>query len=159
MKDTGRGIPSLQEWGKSLPPHLGLLTATDQNAPPQPIDTPLKDAQLSRVAGHSVVLVVAQHNFPEPCTDLGRALMLPALKLGLEGFELRDHPLLRRDPPDDKGSITDALPTEVGKTQKREGLWLSLSALLPVASGEPPELDFSSTYTSAVRFMASADRP
>jgi hypothetical protein len=57
--------------------------------------------------------------------------MLPALKLSLDGFQLRDHPLLRRDPPDDEGSITDALPTEVSKTQEREGLWLPHSALFP----------------------------
>ena len=88
-----------------------------------------------------MVLVVAQHNLAKPGTDLGRAMMLPALKLSLDGFQLRDHPLLRRDPPDDEGSITDALPTEVSKTQEREGLWLPLSALFPVANGEPPELD------------------
>jgi len=34
-----------------------------------------------------------------------------------------------------------ALPTKVGETQEREGLWFSLSTLLPVSSGEPPELD------------------
>jgi hypothetical protein len=32
--------------------------------------------------------------------------MLPALKLSLDGFQLRDHPLVRRDPPDDECSIT-----------------------------------------------------
>jgi hypothetical protein len=29
--------------------------------------------------------------------------MLPALKLGLDGFQLRNHPLLRSDPPDGEG--------------------------------------------------------
>jgi hypothetical protein len=68
--------------------------------------------------------------------------MLQALKLSLDVFQLRDHPLLPRDPPDDECSITDALPTEVSKTQEREGLWFSLSALFPVSRGEPPpELD------------------
>jgi len=66
--------------------------------------------------------------------------MLPALKLSLDGFQLRDHSLFRRDPPDDERSITDALPTVVSQPQEREGLWFSLSALSPVASGEPPEL-------------------
>jgi hypothetical protein len=61
-----------------------------------------------------MVLVVAQHNLPKPYTDLGRAMMLPALKLSLNGFKLRDHPLLRRDPPDDESSVAIALPTEVG---------------------------------------------
>jgi hypothetical protein len=60
-----------------------------------------------------MVLVVAQHNLAKPCTDLGRTMMLPALKLSLDGFELRDHSLLRRNPPDDEGLVADALPTEV----------------------------------------------
>ncbi len=90
-----------------------------------------------------MVLVVAQHSLAKPCTDVGRAMMLPALKLGLKGFELRDHSLLRRDPPDDERSVALALPTEVSETQEREGLWFSLSAPFPVASGEPPELDQS----------------
>ena len=141
MQDARLGNPSVQQWGKPFPPHLCSLTAPDEDIPPQPVDTSLKDAQLSRVAGHSMVLVITQHNSAKPCTDCGRAIMLPALKLSLDGFQLRDHPLLRRDPPDDEGSIPDALPTEVSKTQEREGLWFSLSALFPVASGEPPELD------------------
>jgi hypothetical protein len=98
MQYTRLGNPSVQQWGKSLPPHLCSLTAPDENTPPQPVNTSLKDAQLSRVGGHSMVLVIAQHNSPKPCTDRGRTIMLPALKLTLDGFQLRDHPLLRRDP-------------------------------------------------------------
>ena len=143
MHDARLGNPSVQQWGKSFPPHLCSLTAPDEDIPPQPVDTSLKDAQLSRVAGHSMVLVITQHNSAKPCTDCGRAIMLPALKLSLDGFQLRDHPLLRRDSPDDECSITDALPTEVSKTQERKGLWFSLSALFPVTNGEPPELDQS----------------
>src|SRR5438876_8733872 len=56
-----------------------------------------------------------------------------ASKLGLDGFELRDHSLLRRNPPDDESSVALALPTEVGETQEREGFWFSLSALFPVS--------------------------
>ena len=69
-------------------------------------------------------------------------MMLPALKLRLNNFELRDHPLLRRDPPDDENSVGE-LPTEVGEAQECEGLWFSLSALLPISSGKAPELDQS----------------
>ena len=89
-----------------------------------------------------MVLVVTQHNLAKPDTDLGRTVMLPTSKLGLDGFELRNHPLLRRNPPDDEGSGGE-LPTEVGETQEREGLRLPLSTLFPVASGDPPELDQS----------------
>jgi len=45
-------------------------------------------------------------------------MMLPALKRRLNGFELRDHSLLRRNPPDDESSVAVALPTEVGETQQ-----------------------------------------
>ena len=110
MQDARLGNPSVQQWGKSLPPHLCSLTAPDENTPPQPVDTSLKDAQLSRVAGHSMVLVVTQHDRPKPCTDRGRTIMLPALKLSLDGFQLRDHPLLRRDPPDDERSVALRCP-------------------------------------------------
>src|SRR5262245_49727256 len=72
-----------------------------------------------------MVLVVAPHNLPKPCTDLGRAMMLPALKLGLDGFELRHHSLLRCNPPDDESSAAAELPTEVGEAQEREGLGLT----------------------------------
>jgi hypothetical protein len=119
----GLGNPSDQEWGKSLPPHLCSLAATGENTPRQPVNTTLKDAQLSRVPRDSTVLVITQHNFPKPCTDVGRAMMLPALKLSLDGFQLRDHPLLRRNPPDDEGSIADALPTDVSETEKGKGFW------------------------------------
>ena len=68
--------PPVQQWGKSLPPHLCSLTAPDENTPPQPVDTSLEDAQLSRVAGHGVVLVITQHNRSKPCTDRGRTIML-----------------------------------------------------------------------------------
>ncbi|MGB7548279.1 MAG: hypothetical protein WBM14_11055 [Terracidiphilus sp.] len=57
-----------------------------------------------------MVLVIAQHRLPEPRTDLGCAMMSPALKLSLDGFELRDHPLLRYNSPDDESSVAIALP-------------------------------------------------
>jgi hypothetical protein len=83
-----------------------------------------KDAQVSRVTRNGMILVVAQHNLPKPYTDLRRTVMLPALKFSLDGFQLRGHPLLRRDPPDDEWS-SGQLPTEVSETQEREGLRLS----------------------------------
>jgi len=61
MEDAALGNPSLQERAKSLPPHLCSLAAPDENTSPQPVNTMLKDAQLSRVTRDSMVLVVAQH--------------------------------------------------------------------------------------------------
>ena len=91
-----------------------------------------------------MVLVITQHNLPEPGTDIGHAIMHPALKLNLDSFEFRNHSLLRSDPTYGEGSALVALPTVVGKAQEGKGLWFSLSPLLPVSSGEPAELDQSS---------------
>jgi hypothetical protein len=54
-----------------------------------------------------------QRNLAKPRTDLRRAMMLAALELSLEGVELRDHSLLRGDPPDVEGSAGLALPNPV----------------------------------------------
>ena len=129
--------PSEQERGETIPAHLCALTAADEDAPPQPSKATLEDAQLSRVTRDSVVLVISQHNLPKPHTDLARTMMLPALKLDFHGLELRDHPLLRCNPPDDESSVGE-LPTEVGETQESEGLWFSLSTPFPVSSGKAP---------------------
>jgi len=67
-------------------------------------------------------------------------MMLPALPLCLDGFELGRHSLLRRNPPDEEGSVAVALPTVVSETQEHKGLRFSLSALSPVTGSEPPEL-------------------
>jgi hypothetical protein len=89
VQTAGLGNPPVQDWGETSPSHLRALAATDKGAPPQPANATLKDAQLSRVPRNGMVLVVAQHNLAKPCTDRGRAMMLPALKFSLDGFELR----------------------------------------------------------------------
>ena len=137
MQNTGLRNPSDQEGGETIPAHLRALTAADEDAPPQPSNTTLEDAQLSRVTRNRMVLVVSQHGLPKPGTDLARTMMLPALKFSLDGIELRDHPLLRCNPPDDESSVGE-LPTEVGETQESEGLWFSLSTPFPVSSGKAP---------------------
>jgi hypothetical protein len=113
-QSAGLRDPPVQDWEETLPAHLCTLAATDKDAPPVPANATAKDAQLSRVTRNGMVLVVSQHNLAKPCTDLGRTMMLVALKLRLDGFELRDHSLLRRNPPDDESSVAAALPTEVG---------------------------------------------
>jgi hypothetical protein len=67
-----------------------------------------------------MVLVITQDNLPKPGTDLAGTVMLAALKFSLDDFQLRDHPLLCRNPPDDKSSAAHELPTEVGEAQERE---------------------------------------
>src|SRR2546428_7652196 len=65
VQNAGWRNPPVQDWGKTFPPHLGALAAADQNTLPEPAHAKLKDAQLSRVPGDCVVLVITQHNLPE----------------------------------------------------------------------------------------------
>jgi hypothetical protein len=66
VQNAGWRNPSVQDWGKAFPTHLCALTAADQNALPWPAHAEFEDAQLSRVPGNSVVLVITQYNLPEP---------------------------------------------------------------------------------------------
>jgi hypothetical protein len=84
-------------------------------------------------------------------------MVLPALQLGLDDFELRCHPLRRRNSPDIEGSAAPEVPTEMREPQKREGLRLSLATLLSVSSGKPPEFDQSRLVR--LQFQAEPKEP
>jgi hypothetical protein len=84
MQDSGYGNPPLQDGIETIPLHLGALTATDQNAPPQPANTTHEDTQPTGITGNGMILVVPQHNLPKPCTNLDRTMMLPKAKFSLE---------------------------------------------------------------------------
>jgi hypothetical protein len=51
-----------------------------------------------------MALVITQHHLSKPCARLTGRVMLPALKFSLDGFQLRDHTLLGRNPPDGDSS-------------------------------------------------------
>ena len=110
--------PPVEQWVETVPAHLRALTASDENAPPQSAYATPKDAQLTGVAGHSMVLVVALHDLPKPCTDLTRTMMFPVLKLCLYDVELRDHPLLRGDAPDIKSSAARETSAKMRESQR-----------------------------------------
>src|SRR5579864_5647860 len=116
MQNAGSRNPTAEERIEAVPSYLSTLTAADKHGSPQPADATAKDAQLSRITWDSMVLVVTQHHSAKPSTDLGRAMMLTALQLSLDGVELGRHSLLRRDPPDDECFVAVALPTIVGET-------------------------------------------
>lgn len=72
-----------------------------------------------------MVLVVDRYNLPKPCADLTRTMMLLRLKLSLDRFQLRGHPLLRRNAPDVKALKVPLLvrfSTKMRESQKSEGL-------------------------------------
>ena len=58
-----RGRESSGPEGRDDPTHLCPLTATDENAPPQPANASAEDAHWVEIARDSMVLVVAQDTF------------------------------------------------------------------------------------------------
>src|SRR5215470_1985969 len=100
-----------------------------------------EDSEPIKIARNRMVLVVARGHLLQPFTDRRDRLVHSATQFCFDCMQLCHHPLLRCFPPYDKGSIAPALPTVMGEAQKREGLRLALSTLLPVPSGEPPELN------------------
>ena len=141
MQDSGCWYPRCEDRSKLLPLLPRALTTTNQYVTPQSIDAISEDAQLIDVAGDGMVLVVAGDHLPKPYTDLTGAIVLAALKLSLDGFQLRNHALLRSDPPDGEGLGLVAFPTVVGEPQEVEGLRFPVPTLLPVTGRIAPELD------------------
>ena len=141
MQNARWWYPPVEDRSELLPLLPPALTATYQYVTPQSIDASLEDAQLIDVAGDSMVLVVAGDNTPKPHTDLTGTIMLTALKLDLDGFELRNHAFLRSDPPDGEGLGLVALPTEVGEAQEVEGFRFPFPTPLPLTGRIAPELD------------------
>ena len=141
VQNAGCWYPPFEDRSELLPLLPRALAATNQYVSPQSVHASLEEAQLIDVAGDSMVLVVAGDNTPKPYTDLTGANMLTALKLGLDGFELRNHAFLRSDPPDGERLGLVALPTEVGEAQEVEGLRFPFPTLLPVTGRIAPELD------------------
>src|SRR5664279_3257644 len=123
VQDFRARYPPFEQRNKSLPPFAGTLTAACEYLIPQSVDALPEGAQLPEISGHSVVLVVAVDDLPKPCTDLARASMHPAAKLDLDGLELRNHPLRRRNTPEG------------------ERLCFSRATPLPIPGSIAPELD------------------
>jgi hypothetical protein len=98
VQDCRARYPSFEQRSESLPPFAGALAAACEYLIPQPVDALPEGAQLTEVSGHCLVLVIAVDHLPKPCTNLAWAIMHSAAKLDLDGIQLRNHPLLRRDP-------------------------------------------------------------
>jgi hypothetical protein len=104
-----------------------------------------------------MVLVVASDHLPKPCTNLPDTIMLPAEKLDLDGLELRNHSLFRRNPPDGEGVGLVPSPAVVGEAQEREGLRFPFASLFPFVDRIAPELDQSGLFR--VEFQAELRQP
>jgi len=157
VQDSGYGYPPVEDRSQGPPLLLCALAATTQNVPPEPIDALSEDTQLIDIPGNSMVLVVAIDHLPKPCTNLTDTIMLPAEKLDLDGLQLRDHSLFRRDPPDGEGVGLVASPAVAGEAQEREGLRFPFAPLFPFVGCKTPELD--QPGLSRVKFQAELCPP
>jgi hypothetical protein len=88
-----------------------------------------------------MVLVVACDHLPKPCTNLTDTIMLAAEEPNLDGLQLRNHSLFRRNPPDGESIGLVASPAVVGEAQEREGLRFPFAPLFPFVGCIAPELD------------------
>src|SRR5260370_14669575 len=85
--------------------------------------------------------------------------MFPALKLDLDGLELRNHSLFRSDPTYGEGSALVALPTVVGEAQEREGLgFLSPRSFRSRAANRPNSISRVLSGCSSKPNFASRSR-
>src|SRR5215469_990284 len=140
-----------------MPRLFAPLTATIQNASPQPTEAVPKGAELIQIARDSMVLVVTLNDLFQPFTDLRCRLVHPAAQFCFQTAQLRHHPLSRRFAPYDETSVAPPLPTVVREAEKREGFRLSLSALFPNSFGMFPELD--QPRLSVMQFQAELRQP
>ena len=141
MQNVWAWYPSFEDRNKRLPPFACPLTAACECLVPQSIDTLPEGAQLSEITRHCVVAVITDDDATEPCTGLGGAIMHTAMKLTLDGLELRCHARFRCDAPDGEGPGLVPLPTAVGEAQEVERLRFSLSPQLSISGRIAPELD------------------
>ena len=118
MQDSRYGYPPVEDRSQRLPLLLCALAATNQNVSPEPIYALSEGAQLTDIPGNSMVLVVASDHLPKPCTDLTDTIMLPAEKINLDGFQLHNHSLFRRNPPEGEGIGLVTSPAIVGEAQQ-----------------------------------------
>ena len=93
VQDARVRDPPIEEGNEAFPPHISALAAAYQDVMPQSVNALSEEAQLVDVPGNGVVLVIPSDDLPEPCTDLTYTIMLPAEKLCLDGFQLRNHSL------------------------------------------------------------------
>ena len=105
MQNAGLGNPPVQDWGADEPnaPVRADCDGLRHSATACKRDVERCATESSSLERHGIGSSPAQPSEAMHRLAVVRS-MLPTLKLSLDGFELRNHPLLRRNPPDDEGS-------------------------------------------------------
>ena len=115
MQNLGWRNPPVQDWGKTIPTPLRV----DYGGPEHSAIACTREVWRCATESCSREQRGIGNNPARPsgATNTGVAIMHPALKLCLDGLELRDHLLLRSDPPYGEGSALVALPTVVSEAR------------------------------------------
>src|SRR4029453_9330271 len=143
MTDSRCGSPALHFPCEALPREFRLLAPAPQRFVPEPSHMVDKGVQTRTVEGHTIVLIVSPQHRTYPLALFPQVGMHASLKLLLQFFQLRLHPLphrlaKHRIPP------TSCFPANMREPKKVEGLRFALASLLPVARRMPSKLDQSS---------------
>ena len=140
VRDLRSGQPFLGKLRHSFPSESIALTATPKRPEPHTGHLVMELVELSPVARHAVVSIVTPKNRGQPSTDFTDSVVHAPLEQNTKCLELRAHTFRHRRPNHLKRSFPRP-PTNVGESQKVEGLRLSLSTILPSFGGVPSELE------------------
>src|SRR4029450_7740984 len=143
MTDSRCGNPALHFRFETLPREFRLLAPTPQRPVPEPGHMVDKGVQTRTVKGHTIVLVVSPQHRAYPFALFPQVGMHASLKLLLQFFQLRLHPLPHRLAKHREGPPS-RLPADMREPKKVEGLRFALASSLPVARRMPSKLDQAS---------------
>ena len=140
MLDSRTWQPADHESIHPLPVQTGSLASTPKRSIPVPNDLLAKRTQCGSVSGHSEVSTVPDDCRSQPLADLWDGIMQTTSELPFHLSQLRLQPLPHRLPKHDELPLP-GLPTDVGQSQKAEGLRLAFTAPSTISGRKPTELD------------------
>src|ERR1700730_145455 len=130
-----------QAFTKLLPRQTAALASSPKRLVPESLHVVAECFHTRPVARNGVILEIPPHHLLQPLHGSLYTLVHSHAQLGSNILQLRCHPFADRLAVHREVARPVVGPTDVGETQKIEGLRLSFSSLLPSLSGITPEFD------------------
>ena len=143
MKDARDRQEVRRESSESIPGGVVLLAATLKRASPEVHDMVPKRTQARDVGGYRVVGEVAAHHLTQPLSLLRDRFVHTAPQFGLDGSQLRTHPIPARLPLKLEEAPSGAA-TDVSETKKVERLRFTKATPRSIRCRKAAELDQAS---------------